>query len=151
VIRAHRDSSAIFASQPHKGVLSGTSIESTAAKGFVGTGEALKPFSVVGVSSVREDSGDITITFIRRGRLGQELRDGVDIPLSEETESYECEIYDTDGETLLRTLTSTSQSFTYESAQVASDFGSPVPDSITVYIYQRSAVVGRGHATEATI
>jgi hypothetical protein len=48
-------------------------------------------------------------------------------------------------------LTATSQTVTYTAAQQASDFGSPIPDSVIVRIYQRSALVGRGYVTEATL
>jgi hypothetical protein len=150
IARVPQQISGIGITRLHKGVLVGQSIADVDAQTFTGTGVALKPFYVVGVEGARS-GGDLTITFIRRGRLGQELRDGSDIPLSEETESYDCEIIDADGETVLRTLTSATQSFTYTAAQQQTDFGSPQPDEVTVRIYQRSAVVGRGYQTEATV
>jgi hypothetical protein len=150
VIRVAMNASSIGAERIHRAVLSGTSIDTADDYDFTGEGEALKPFSVVDVSGERS-GGDLVITFIRRSRLGQELPSGTDIPLNEDTESYECDILsDLLARTVLRTLTSSSETFTYTAAQQTADFGSP-PASVDLEIFQRSAVVGRGHATEATL
>jgi hypothetical protein len=151
VIRVTQQTASIGTSRYHKGVLVGQSAADVDPQLFAGAGAALKPYSVVGVEGARS-GGDLTITFIRRGRLGQELPSGVDIPLSEASEAYECDVIGTDeDQTVLRTLTSGTQSFTYTAAQQATDFGSPIPDEVTVRIYQLSAIVGRGDQTEATL
>jgi hypothetical protein len=116
---------------------------------FVGAGVALKPFSPVFLEAVREDDGDVRISWIRRGRLSQELRDGVEIPLSEASEAYEVDIVS--GGVVLRTLSVTERLATYTYAQQLEDFGSPFPPSIDVRVYQLSAVVGRGYVAEATV
>jgi hypothetical protein len=83
----------------------------------------------------------MVIYWIRRGRLNNEWVDGIDVPLSEASESYSIEIYS--GATLKRTLTSATQSVAYTAAQETTDFGSP-QSSISLRIYQISADVGRG-------
>lgn len=76
-------------------------------------------------------------------------RDGVDVPLSEESERYEVEIMS--GATLKRTITGlTSPTTVYTAAQQVTDFGS-AQSSISVRVYQLSAAVGRGYAGIATI
>lgn len=152
LMRVPMNLSAIGASREHKGVLSGATLDSVTAVSFAGDGVALEPFSVVDVTGDRS-SGDLVISWVRRGRIGTELAgSGVDIPLSEETEAYEIDVLDGGSpETVLRTLTSSTQSVTYTDAQQTADFGSPVPDTITVRIYQMSASVGRGYPAEATL
>lgn len=152
LMRVPMNLSALGAPREHKGVLSGTTLDSVTAVSFAGDGVALEPFSVVDVTGDRS-SGDLVISWIRRGRIGTELAgSGVDIPLSEETEAYEIDVLDGGSpETVLRTLTSSTQSVTYTDAQQTADFGSPVPESVTVRIYQMSAAAGRGYPSEATI
>lgn len=147
ITRVSLNIAGIGANRLHKAVLAGTSIDDTEAVAFTGLGVALETFSPVHVSGVR-DSGDLTITWIRRGRLGRELPDNSDIPLSEASESYEIDVLD--GVTVVRTITAATQSATYTAAQQTSDFGSPQAQ-VTVRIYQLSATVGRGYPTEATI
>jgi hypothetical protein len=116
---------------------------------FTGNGVALKPFSPVDLEGIRDPAtGDWSITWIRRGRIGQTLADGVDIPLSEEEEDYEVVIRDQNGEEI-RVLSVSSPTATYRGDQQISDFGSYV-NPLAVEVYQISAAVGRGYAGEAT-
>jgi hypothetical protein len=138
----------IGASRLHKAVLSGRSIDETDGVEFAGNGVALEPFSPVHVEGARS-GGDLVITWTRRDRFGQELMSGSEIPMSESPESYEVDIYD--GPDVVRTLASTTPTVTYTDTQQAADFGSPTPESVTVRIYQLSALVGRGYPTEATL
>ena len=90
---------------------------------------------------------DIT-TFLRT-RIGGDWRDNVDVPLAEESERYEVEIYS--GMTLKRTITGlTTPSTIYTAAQQVTDFGS-TQSSVSVKVYQLSAAVGRGNAGIASI
>jgi hypothetical protein len=148
LMRVPMNIAAIGVERPHKGVLVGTSLEATSAADFTGNAVALEPFAPVSVEGAWS-GGDLVITWLRRGRIGQELPSGSDIPLSEETEAYEVDILD--GLTVVRTLSSSTPTATYTAAQMAADFGSPTPASIDVRIYQLSAVVGRGYAAEATL
>ena len=74
------------------------------------------------------------------------------MPLGEDAQSYEVEIWDSASYTTLkRTLTGlTSATATYTSAQQVTDFGS---NQATLYlkIYQLSATVGRGTALTASV
>lgn len=119
---------------------------------FTGDGEALKPFSPVGIEGERDGSDNLTITWLRRGRIGQELPSGADIPLSEESEEYEVDILDdaTSPHTVLRTIEVTSESASYSAADQTTDGLTP-GDPVTVRVYQISASVGRGQYGEATV
>jgi len=52
--------------------------------------------------------------------------------------------------TVKRTLTTTSPTVTYSAAQQVTDFGA-AQSSVTVRVYQLSAVVGRGYPAVASI
>jgi len=117
---------------------------------FTNTGVGLKPLSPVHIKSVRNVpvTDDITISWIRRTRIGPEWRDLVDVPLGEATESYSIDIFNNG--TVVRTLTSTSESVVYTAAQNATDFLS-VQASVHVKVYQISADVGRGFPGDAPV
>jgi hypothetical protein len=148
VVRLPLDLAKVGYSQPHKAVTFGLTIDGATATSFAGAGEALKPFSPVNIQGARDGSGNLTITWVRRGRLGQELPDGTDIPISEENEDYEVVIYKTGSP--IRTISSSVETVTYTVAQQVTDFGSS-QSSIDVKIYQRSASVGRGQPGEETL
>ncbi|WP_420837140.1 hypothetical protein, partial [Alexandriicola marinus] len=75
----------------------------------------------------------------------------VDVPLAEETEAYEVEILD--GATVERVLNTTTTSAVYTAADQTADWGAPLAtgDSLTVRIYQLSALVGRGAPKTVTL
>jgi hypothetical protein len=100
------------------------------------------PYAPVHLAGVRDDDGDLTITWVRRNRLGQTLGSGADVPLTEESELYDVVIMD--GATEKRVIAATSPSATYTVADQTADFGAPQA-SVSVRVYQRSAVVGRGY------
>lgn len=152
IVRLPLQISEIGAERTYRAVSLGTTPSTAEEHEFVGEGVALETFSPVLISGSRDSSGDLAITWIRRGRIGQELRSGADIPLSEESEEYEIDIIsDGSPQTVLRTLEASEQEVVYTAAQIEEDFGSPIPDLVTVRIYQLSAVVGRGTPGEATI
>jgi hypothetical protein len=89
--------------------------------------------------------GDLTIRWIRRSRvLAADSWGGLDVPLSEEVEAYEVDIMS--GGTVKRTLATGTTSVTYSGAQQMADRGALLGpgDTLTVRIYQLSALVGRG-------
>jgi hypothetical protein len=114
---------------------------------FKHTGCGYKPYSVCHVKGVRS-GGDLTISWVRRTRIGGAWRDGVDALLSEPSERYDVEIIA--GEVVKRMMTVTASSVVYTKAQQIADFGS-VQEVITVRIYQLSDKVGRGYAKEAVL
>lgn len=133
----------------YKAVTHGMVITGTRAVRFTNTGVGLKPYAPVHISGSRDDSGSLTISWIRRTRVDGEWRDYVDVPLGESSEAYEVDIMD--GSTVVRTIDSlSSAAATYSAADQTTDFGSPQA-SVHVHIYQLSATVGRGYAGEATI
>ena len=132
----------------YKPVTIGNTLAVTAEQPFTYTGKALKPFSPVHITGSRDGSLNLTIAWIRRTRTGGEWRDGVDVPLSEESEQYEIDILD--GGNIVRTLTSETVGVEYTAADQITDFGSEQA-SVDVRIYQMSVVVGRGTAGAATV
>ena len=70
------------------------------------------------------------------------------VPLNEESEKYEIDIYN--GATVVNTYNSTNPNYTYTEAQQISDFGSS-QSSIKFRVYQISSQVGRGHYSEVTV
>lgn len=111
-------------------------------------GRALRPFAPVHVSALRDGAGDVQFSWIRRTRIGGDQWDNSDVPLSEETESYEVEIRD--GVDATRTLAVASTAATYSAADEMADFGS-AQSSLTICIYQMSAVFGRGQGKRITV
>lgn len=129
----------------YKAVTFGDTIANTSESQFTYLGEKLKPWSVHAIDGSRNSSGDITINWIRRGRISS----GWFTPLSEESEQYEIDILDGSGD-VIRTEAVTQATYTYTEAKQIEDFTS-LQSSVDVNVYQISAVVGRGNITEATV
>jgi hypothetical protein len=120
---------------------------------FMNMGVGLKPFNPITTRGERDLSGNLTITWQRRTRLscryGGAL--GVSIPLGENIEQYEIDIYDDNTyTTVLRTITATTTACEYTAAQQTADFGS-TQAQVYVKIYQMSQIVGRGYALTGVI
>ncbi|HXF53225.1 MAG TPA: phage tail protein, partial [Hyphomicrobiaceae bacterium] len=112
---------------------------------FIGLGR--RPLAPVHVRGTRS-SGDVTLTWIRRTRMGGDSWDAAEVPLGEDSERYEIDILD--GATVKRTLASSLPSVTYTAAQQTADFGSPQA-TLSVRIYQLGAAWGRGSAAAAVV
>lgn len=132
----------------YKPVSVGNTLGQTASTPFTYRAASLKPFSPVHIKGSRDGSGNLTISFTRRTRVGGELRDYVDAPLSEVAEKYEIDIMN--GGSVARTISTTTTQATYSAANQTADFGS-LPPSVTVRIYQISSVVGRGAKGEGVV
>jgi hypothetical protein len=89
-----------------------------------------------------------TIRWLRRARIDGGWRDEVDIPLMEQSEAYDVEILN--GAVIVRTFRTTTPQATYAAADQTTDFGSP-PSSLSLKIYQISALVGRGNVAAETV
>jgi hypothetical protein len=140
---------ASFGLQRHyKAVTVGETLANTDETAFSYTGKTLRPYSPVWITGTRDGSLNLTINWIRRTRLSGEWRDGVDVPLSEESESYEVEILN--GSTVVRTISGTTPTCSYSAADQVTDFGS-TQSSVSVKVYQLSALYGRGVPGEATV
>ena len=114
------------------------------------TGRDLKPYAVAQPKAVVSGS-DIALSWVRRTRIGGELKDGTGtVPLAETSEAYEVDILDAIGGNVLRTLTSGTPSATYLSVDITTDFGS-IPSLLSVVIYQMSGAIGRGFPRTVTL
>lgn len=87
----------------------------------------------------------ITITWERRTRIGGAWSDGTPtVPLSEQSEKYDLEIWSDDGTVLIRTVAGlTTNSFVYTPAMQFTDFNA-YKAFVFVRVYQLSDIVGRG-------
>ena len=113
------------------------------------------PFSVAHVEQPwrrPRTLGDLTIRWTRRSRaLSAESWGAVDVPLVEDVEAYEVEILD--GGTVKRTLAASATSALYTAAHQTSDWGALLGpgDTLTIRIFQLSALIGRGAAKTVTL
>lgn len=148
------------ATRYYKAVSSGQTFERTLTTSYASPMNDLKPYAVVNHKAILDGSNNITISWLRRTRIGGELKDYVGlVPINEDSEEYEIEIFSgpTDTSptgTLVRTVTglgSSGPEYTYSAADQATDGFSVPLTEITVKIYQISAQVGRGFAVEKTI
>jgi Putative phage tail protein len=139
--------SEVDTSRLYRAVSNNTDMLTTSTQGFVNTALGLKPYSPEHVHGTRNPAGDLTITWVRRTRLGGLWVDGRDVPLGEASEQYDIVILDAGAE--VRVLQSTTPTVVYTAADQSTDFGSP-QSSIDVAIYQRGQL-GRGWPAMATV
>lgn len=90
----------------------------TAAGGL----RAAMPLSPVHLRAAFDEGGDLSLTWIRRGRIGADGWDADEIPLGEEAEAYLVEVR-TAGGALKRTAETYAPAWTYEADAIAADFG----------------------------
>jgi hypothetical protein len=93
-------------------------------------------------------AGDIVISWKRRTRIGGDSWEQPEVPLGEDSENYEIDIFS--GTTVVRTLQSSTPQATYTLPQQTTDFGGQ-QWSVNVAVYQLSAVFGRGAERKATL
>jgi hypothetical protein len=117
----------------------------TAVHAFAGIGR--RPFAPAHVRG-RRDDGDLHISWIRRTRIGGDSWESAEVPVGEDSEHYEIDVLD--GDTILRTLMTSSSTAVYTAADQVADFGSP-PPAVTVRICQLSASHGRGSPAVAIL
>jgi hypothetical protein len=134
----------------YKGVTSGQDVSGVASQEFTNTGNDLRPYAPTSIAAARDGSENVTLTWIRRTRIGGDwLNFNGTVPLSEDSEAYEVDIVN--GSTVVRTLTGlTSPTASYSAADQITDFGSP-QDAIDVRLFQISGEIGRGFAGKATV
>jgi hypothetical protein len=116
------------------------------------TGRDLKPYAPWAVKATKSGTpANITISWTRRTRIGGEWKDGTgSVPLAEGAEAYEIDILEAPGGAVKRTLASPTASVTYANADILADFEA-VPASLSVVVYQLSAVIGRGFPRAVTL
>lgn len=136
-------------SRHYRAVTLGMAVVDAEDTAFTFVANTLRPYAPVHVSASRNSGGDISIAWVRRTRSGGEWRDYVDVPLAEESESYDVEVLN--GSTVVRTYNALSApTVVYSASEQVTDFGS-VQSSVSVRIYQNSALVGRGSVSEAFV
>lgn len=113
-------------------------------------GVGLRPWSVSQISGARASgSNDVTFAWVRRTRFGGDAWDPPDVPLNEQSESYDLEIMS--GSTVVRAVNGlTAPSFLYAAAMQTADFGAP-QSGYTIRVYQNSAQIGRGQVATKTV
>jgi hypothetical protein len=111
-------------------------------------GIVLKPLSPVDAAAEWDPDG-VVFSWTRRDRGLAGWEDMGDIPMSESTLAFEVDVLDSIG-TVLRTLTTTSESVLYTEEQIDEDFGEEQIE-YSLAIYQMSATVGRGYPLNATV
>jgi hypothetical protein len=107
----------------------------------------LMPYSPVHLNGTRDGSNDWTLNWVRRDRYANDWLDLVDIPMSETYELYDVEILDGPGGDVIQTYIDVATTTQVVPAAV---YGPPYT-SITFVVYQKSSLVGRGFAAEATL
>jgi hypothetical protein len=111
------------------------------------TGLGLRPLSPVHIRGKRS-AGDLSLTWVRRTRIGGDGWDATEVPLAEDAERYEVDILS--GATVKRTLATTAPSVVYSAAQQTADFGA-AQASVAMRVYQMSATRGRGAPRDAVV
>lgn len=136
----------------YRGVTSGKLLSSAESEEQTYSGINLKPLAPVYLAGSRHPTTNAwTVTWIPRTRLGGEWRDGMDAVLSEASESYVVEIWNSTYTTLKRTVSGlTSASCPYSSADQFTDFGD-IQSTLYLKVYQVSAIVGRGYALTGSV
>lgn len=133
----------------YKAITNGGTLAESIAVPFTYTGRDLMPYSPANIGGWRAANGDLTLTWARRTRIGGEWRDSVEVPLAESAESYEVEIMV--GSTVKRSITGLSSPTAIYSAADQTADGITPGSPVSVRIYQRSSIVGRGFPGSATV
>lgn len=122
----------------------GAALDTAARKDviFAATGRAALPLAPVHLTASRE-SGGIRLSWLRRTRKGGDGWDLAEVPLGETAESYRLDILASAGGAVLRSLTASTPSVLYASADEAADFGGPAA-SLAVQVCQLSPEAGPG-------
>ncbi|HAX90907.1 MAG TPA: hypothetical protein DCY07_01700 [Rhodospirillaceae bacterium] len=110
----------------------------------------LAPLAPVHLRGVREDGGDVAISWVRRARKNAAWADYIDVPLDESEERYVVEVMN--GATVMRAFDVVgAAAVTYTAAMQTADWGASVPAMFAVRVCQVSATYGRGDGVEVTV
>lgn len=116
------------------------------------TGRSTRPLAPVHLTGTRNGTNDdVEIAWVRRTRFQTPAIGGGVVPLGEQTEAYEVDVYLAASPAVVaRTLTATTPTVTYTAAMLAADGYSP-GDLIACTVYQMSGVFGRGEGAEGLV
>jgi len=101
--------------------------------------QALQPLSPVHLKAERLGNGDLSLHWIRRGRVDADSWMGGDIPLGEDMEAYRIEIWQADA--LVRSVDVQTPSWTYPNAARLAEVGT---NNFELRIAMLSARIGAG-------
>lgn len=130
---------------------------SFAAAEFTPKGVGLRPFAVAQVEDPGlrgRVPGDLTLRWIRADRaLVADSWEAVEVPMSEASEAYEVDILGPDGSSVVRVLTANQPQALYSASDQITDRGALLApgDSLTIRIFQLSALLGRGAPRTVTL
>ena len=139
------------ATRKYKAVTLGMPLADADSEDFVNTGVALKPYSPVHLEGGRDASGNLTIQWMRRTRIGGVWLENVEVPLGETVEYYRIFIYSSNTyATVLREIyQSPNDVYTYTAADQTTDFGST---QATVYCgVVQGGAYGNGYETRGAL
>src|SRR5690606_38597573 len=111
-------------------------------------GRGRRPLSPVHVRGRREGSGDVSLSWVRRTRIGGDGWAQSEVPLGEASERYEIDVFS--GAIRARTMASSSPSIGYPASQQIADFGA-LPSALDIAVHQMSAGFGRGSPARVTL
>lgn len=140
------DASELAVARDYKAVTVGQQAEYVNSQSFTYNAVNLKCLSGVHAMGVQSGS-DWIFSWTGRTRYSSSYWVTGNQPDNEDTISYEVDIMN--GSSVVRTLTNSSSTVTYTSAQQTTDFGSP-QSSVEVNIYQISNIGARGYALNET-
>jgi hypothetical protein len=113
------------------------------------TGVGLRPYSPCHITGVRDGTGNLTISWVRRDRdPAADSWDQTEIPMSEASEAYQVDIIKAGA--VVNSLSANSPSVIYSAAQQAADFGAP-QSSLSIRVYQISQTFGRGSPASVVV
>ena len=137
----------------YRGVGGGQIFENGNDQTLTSLHRALMPYHPAQHAMVDGASSSTDFSWLRRTRIGGELQDLIGtVPISEDTEEYELEIFDMPGGSIVKTVTGlTTPAYNYTSGDQTADGFTPPIQTATIKLYQISAQVGRGFSEEVTI
>ena len=112
------------------------------------TGRGRRPYAPVQLRGRRDHAtGDWTLSWIRRTRIGGDSWDVAEVLLGEDSEAYRLDILDALGGSVLRAVDLDTTAYLYTAAMQTADFGAPVWN-VPMRVTQLSAIYGDGIAAE---
>jgi hypothetical protein len=109
-------------------------------------GNGLRPFTVSHLDAQVDDFGAVVITWIRRTRIDGDSWQSIEVPLGEEVESYTIKVKQ--GATLVRTATSSTQTWSYTLTMQSMD---GLIGTVTFEVAQSSISFGDGPFRQTAI
>lgn len=133
-VGVHEWNEPLLLSAPPQG---GSASEARAAQSTVTLPHAAtRPWAPAHLRAVREADDDVSITWIRRARVGGDAWGAGEPPVGESAESYLVEILD--GADIVRSVTVASPVYLYPASDQVSDFGA-LPGSLQIRVGQMRA------------